>query len=274
MASISGFGQEGPYAAKTAFDMTIAAIGGFMAVNGPVGGPPMKAGPAVSDFVAALYCALSIMAAIRHRDLTGEGQYIDIAMLDSVMSILDASFAVNKLLGTEPTGTGNRRPYYAPVNVFKARDGYVYIAASGQNHWEMLATVMGRKDLIDDPRFTAENRKGNEDELEQIVQDWAKSLTSTEIITLLEQNGVPCAPVKTISEVMDDAHVKARKSIVEFDYPGIGKFPVVAFPPRFSSIATEVKRAPLLGEHNREIICGLLGYGDKQFDEMKAEKVF
>lgn len=275
MASISGFGQAGPYAGKTAFDMIVSAMGGFMSLNGPPGGLPMKAGPAISDFVSALYGALAIVAAIRHRDQTGEGQYIDVAMMDCIMSVLETAFADYKVVGRDSVRTGNRRPYTAPSNVFKAKDDFIYIAALTKNHWEGLCKLMGKDELINDQRFvTGAKRKQNEEVVEEFIKEWVGSLTVAEAMELLESYSIACSPVQKISELVDDPHVKARNLLVEFDYPGIGKFPVVAFPPKFSTINTAIRnRPPLLGEDNEAVICGILGYDKEEFKKMVAEDI-
>lgn len=273
MVSISGFGQTGPYAAKTAYDMTISAISGFMSVNGP-SGEPMKAGPAVSDFLSGIYGALGTVAAIRNRERTGEGQYIDVAMMDSAMSVLDAFFAQYKFTGVEPKGLGNRRANYAPVTVFEAKGGYIYISASLQKHWHALAKLMGREDLTSNSLYAETKvRKQNEVHLEKIILGWTKTKTVEEIKKLLDESAIPCAPVQGIKQVIEDPHVKARQSIVEFDYPGLGAYPTVAFPVKFSNIEIDVRRAPLLGEHNQDILCGLLGYTQAEYMEFLEQNI-
>lgn len=272
MVSISGFGQTGPYAMKPAYDMTIAAASGFMYVNGPEG-VPMKSGPAISDFLSGIYGAVGVMAALRNCERTGEGQYVDISMMECSMSILDAFFAQDKYSPVKPKSMGNRRANYAPVNSFKARDGHVYIAVSLQKHWESLTTIMKRKDLYENPKYDiSSNRKKYENELEAIVQGWVQQYNTKELIQLLDKNGIPCSPVQTLSQVMADPHVVARKSMMEFDYPGIGPYPVAGFTPKFSSMDVAAQRAPLLGEHNKEIYVGELGYTEAEFDEMKKNQ--
>ncbi len=271
MVSISGFGQNGPYAMKPAYDMTIAAVSGFMSVNGPEGNP-MKSGPAISDFLSGIYGAVGAMAALRNCERTGEGQYVDISMMECSMSILDAFFAQEQLSEIKPLSMGNRRANYAPVNSFQVKDGHVYIAASLQKHWDALTRLMDRKDLYEDPKYdTASNRKKYEEELEKIVQTWAIQYDSKELIELLDENGIPCSPVQTLSQVLNDPHVAARNSIIEFEYPGVGNYPVVAFTPKFSTMAVPVKRAPLLGEHNKEVYVNGLGYTETEFQEMQKK---
>lgn len=275
MVSLSGYGQEGPYAMKTAFDMTIMAIGGLMGITGEADGIPMKMGTAVSDFVAGLYGVIGTLAALRHRDLTGEGQYVDVSMLDGVLSILETSIAEFDHKGKEPPRPGNRRVYTAPSNVFKAKDGYIYIAAFFQNHWRKICQLMDREYLVDHEKFVSGNlRKQNEGEVEAIISDWCKHKTVDEIESLLEENGIPCAPVNSIERVINDKHIQQRKSIISFDYPGVGEFRVAGFPVKFSKIDTSLNfRANTLGEHNDEIICGMLGYSKEEYEELQKKGV-
>lgn len=269
VVSISGYGQSGPYAMKPAYDMTISAISGFMSMNGPQG-QPTKNGPAVSDFLSGIYGCLSALAALRYRDLTGEGQHVDVSMMDCGMSLLDAFFAQYRFTGIEPKCSGNRRDNYAPVNAYETADGRIYISATLNKHWKALTEIMGRDDLYNDPRNATGNlRKDHEEELEQIVGDWAKQRQTGDLVQILEKAGVPCAPVHGIAQVMQDPQVQARHSILEFEYPGVGNYPVTAFVPKFSSISVPTKRAPLLGENNEEIYCGMLGYTHEQYEGMK-----
>lgn len=272
MVSISGFGQSGPYAMRPAYDMTISAISGFMSVNGPEG-VPMKSGPAISDFLSGIYGMVGALAALRNCEKTGEGQYVDISMMECAMSILDAFFAQDRFSDIKPQSMGNRRANYAPVNSFKVNDGHVYIAASLQKHWEALTTLMERGDLLHDSRYdTSSHRKQYEEELELIVQEWALRHSTKDLIALLDGVGIPCSPIQTIAQVIKDPHVTERGSILEFDYPGIGTYPVAAFTPKFSTMEVKTKRPPLLGEDNREIYINKLGYSEQEFEEMQKNK--
>lgn len=273
MVSISGFGQTGPYASRAAYDMTISAISGFMSMNGPPG-QPTKNGPAVSDFLSGIYGCLGAVAALRYRDCVGEGQHIDVSMMDCGMSLLDAFFAQYRFTGIEPKCCGNRRDNYAPVNAYPSADGYIYITATLNKHWKGLAEAMGRPELAEDPANASGTlRKAHEEELEGIVADWAKQYTTAELIDILEKAGVPYAPVQGIAQVMEDPQVKARNSILEFDYPGLGQYPVPAFVPKFSSIQVPKKRAPLLGEDNEVVLCGMLGYTREQLEKFKEDGI-
>lgn len=268
MVSISGFGQSGPYAKAPAYDMTIAAISGLMSVNGEPN-RPTKTGPAISDFLSGIYGAVGALGALHHREKTGEGQYIDVSMMESAMSVFDAFFAQTHYTEEAPMGMGNRRANYAPVNSFKAQDGYVYIAGSKQTHWESLAKVMGRLDLLAEAKFaTAKDRKNHEDEVEGIVEAWTQTLTTSQLVEQLDAEAIPCAPVKSLKEVMEDPHVKARESLINIPYPGLGDYPTPAFTPKFSSIEVPKESAPLLGEHNREVYCDILGYTEEEYQKL------
>jgi crotonobetainyl-CoA:carnitine CoA-transferase CaiB-like acyl-CoA transferase len=244
-----------------------------MSLNGPEG-QPTKSGPAVSDFLSGIYSALAVLAALHNREKTGEGQYIDISMLDCAMSLLDAFFAQSQFTGVEPSSMGNRRANYAPVNAFKAKNGSVYIAASLQKHWEALTKLMGREDLYHNPLYADSNtRKEHEEELEALVEEWTMRFESAELIEKLEQSDIPCAPVQTINQVRNDPHVKARNSVLEFDYPGLGSYPVPAAVPRFSTMEVQTRRAPLLGEHNEEVFGGMLGCTHEELKQMKEKNI-
>lgn len=273
MVSISGFGQTGPYSMKPAYDMTISAISGFMSLNGPRN-QPTKSGPAVSDFLSGIYGAFGAIAALRNRDLNGEGQYVDISMMECAMSILDAFYAQYKFTNIEPKSEGNRRANYAPVNVFNAKDGMVYIACSLEKHWEILTKLMGREDILNMEVYkNTKERKMKENEVELIVSNWTQNYNKHELIKILDDAGVPCALVQGIEDVMQDPQVIARNTIRTFDYPDIGDYPVVTFVPKFSSIDTPFERAPMLGEHNYDVLSKLLGYPDEKINAMKINGI-
>jgi crotonobetainyl-CoA:carnitine CoA-transferase CaiB-like acyl-CoA transferase len=273
MVSISGFGQSGPYTNKPAYDMTIAATCGFMSLTGPEG-VPTKSGPAISDFLSGMYGALGAIAALRRAEKTGEGEYIDVSIMECAMSILDAFFAQSQFTGVEPHGTGNRRQNYAPVNSFETKDGHIYISCSLEKHWDILTRLMNRRDIYDHPKFvTRKQRKENEDEVEAIVEEWTKSHTTDELLAMMDENGMPCAPIQSINQVRKDPQVLSRSSIVEFDYPGLGSYPVVAFPPKFTNMKTPLVPAPTLGQHNKDVYTDLLGITKQEIDSMLADKL-
>ena len=273
MVSISGFGQTGPYANNIAYDMTISAISGFMSLNGEPG-HPTKSGPAVSDFLSGIYGALAALAALRHCQITGEGQFIDISMMECMISIMDGFFAQSQYTGVEPTSTGNRRNNYAPVNAFLTQDGYVYVAASMNKHWHNLLRLMDREDLIADERYaTPSLRKSHEAELEALVSAWTIQFSTIDLVRALEDNEIPCAPVQTINQVRTDPQVAARGSLIELDYPGIGPYPMPRFVPLFSTMEIPKKNPPTLGEDNKEVYQELLVYNQEAYQKLLEDEV-
>lgn len=276
LVSLSGFGQEGPYARKTAFDMTVLALGGLMGLTGETEGIPMKMGTAVSDFVAGLYGVIGTLSALRHRDITGKGQFVDVAMLDAVLSMLETNIADYLLTGNEPGRPGNRRIYTAPSNVFPTSDGYIYVAGFFQSHWEKLCKLMQDDEMLNDPRLAnGAGRKKNESEVERRISAWTKTKSVEELTQLMEEQGIPCAPINKMKDIVNDPHVKHRKSIVNFEYPGVGSFATAGFPVKFSDITTEVRlRPPVLGEHNKAVICEQLGFSEEEYERMILQDVF
>ena len=273
MVSISGFGQDGPDAKKLAYDMTIAACSGIMSVTGEPGFP-MKAGISIADFTSGMYGAMSAIAALRHRELTGEGQYIDVSMMESSMSFMDAYFGETYFLQHDPVPVGNSRPTYSPVGCFKTKDGNILISCTKEDHWEQFARRSGHEELIGKPGWESGIiRKNRDPEVLQLAQDWAAQYTNDEAAELLEAAGIPNAPVLTCTKIMEHPQVKHRNSIMFQDYPGVGKYASVAFVPKFSTMDTPQKRAPLLGEHNKEIYGDLLGFSDEKLQEYKDAKV-
>ena len=272
MVSISGFGQTGPFADHLAYDMTITAISGVMSVSGWPD-EPMRSGVSMVDFAAGMYGAISALGALRHRENTGEGQYIDISMMETAMSYLDAYLAENKFTDVEPRGVGNRRPNYAPLNLFPTNDGNIMISCLTESHWHKLTELMERKDLIDVPGYeTALDRKRNQEGLEKIIADWTKEFSTDELAKKLEEIGIPSAPVLSVRQVIKHPQVIARESILEFDYPEIGAYPTARFVPRFSTLEVPEIRAPLLGEHNNEIY-GRLGYSAEEIEKLHKDGV-
>lgn len=275
MVSVSGFGQSGPKKMKTAFDMTISAMSGLMAVTGETYGVPMKMGISSTDFLAALYCVIGTLAAIRHRDLTGKGQYVDVSMYSAALSVLETSIPEYKFSGKEPGRPGNRRMHTAPSNVFQAKDGYVYIAAFFDSHWAKLCRLLDCDELLDHPKFiTGELRKKNEEEIEALIQVWVENFSLNEVIQLLEDAGIPNAPVNTIERIMNDPHVIENEYLMNFDYGDIGQFTTVGCPIKFSGFDTELFLPPAtLGQHNEEIIKDMLEYSQEKYEKLKAQQI-
>lgn len=270
-ASISGFGQSGPYSKKAAYDAVAQAMGGMTYLTGYPDSDPVKVGPAISDAATGVHTAVAILAALHYREKTGKGQYIDVAMLDTVFSMLENSVPIMTLLGKNPQRIGNANPGSAPYNMYHTSDGAVFIATANDSLFKRLIGVMGRPELIDDPRFnTNPNRKLHETEIDPIVEAWTKTHTSAEVERLLDEVGVPVASAKSVAQLLEDPQLRHRGMLVEHDLPGVGpvKFPgnplkLQLTPPDAS------RRAPRLGEHTEEVLAGVLGYSAGRIQAMR-----
>lgn len=278
--ALSGYGQSGPYRERPAFDYIIQALGGVMSVVGEPGRPPVHTGFPIADLSGGLFGVMGILAALYEREKTGVGQYIDISMLDIMISLWAFMGQFYLLAGDIPGPVGSGHVTNVPLGAFKARDGYVVIACPQQRFYENLATVIAREvekytDLADDERFASPaKRLENRDQLERIINDAFSTKSRDEWLELLEAGDVPAAPVNNVEQAFGDPQIVSRNMIVEFDHPLAGKIKTMGNPLKFSKAEKEIfNPPPLLGEHNEEIICGLLGYSKQDLEQFKKENV-
>lgn len=262
MASISGFGQSGPYVDYAAFDMIIQAMSGMMEMTGDADRPPVTTGTFLVDYATGLYTAFGILGALRARDQTGQGQHLDMALLDTAFSFLVTAIPDWLLLHQKMGRRGNRDRYCAPTNLFTAKDGrYVFVAAATDGLFPRLARVIGREDMLTDPRYsTNTERMKRIEDTEQILGDWVAERTADEVVALVRGAGLPCAKVATIDEVVEDPQIRHREMLVEIDHPTVGTFPMHGLNVHFSETKESIRRAaPLLGQHNQEVFGEWLG---------------
>lgn len=274
-ASISGFGQAGPYSKKVAYDAIAQAMGGITYLTGYPDSQPVKVGPAISDAATGVHTATAILAALYYRTQTGKGQYIDIAMMDTVFSMLENSVAIQTMTGTTPMRIGNNNPGSAPYNMYCTKDGTVYISTANNNLFIKLIRVMGKPELIDDPRFSTNPlRKQHETEIDAIVEEWTKNYTSAEIEQMLDAASVPVASAKTMKDLVNDPQLTLRNMLIEQEVPGVG---VVKFPGNPLKLQdtppTTSLRAPQLGEHTEEILKDVLHRTTADVDYLRANNV-
>ncbi|MEM1855456.1 MAG: CoA transferase [Candidatus Methanomethylicaceae archaeon] len=271
----SGFGHSGPYRDWSSYDIIGQAMSGFMDLNGWPDKPPCRAGSSIGDIIAGMFLCIGILAALRYRDITGKGQKVDVAQMDSMLAVLENAVIRYTLEGKPPTRIGAKHPTITPFDIFKAKDGYVVIAAGNDAIWRRLCNVMGKPELADDPRFaTNPLRCKHESELKPIIEEWTKDKTRWEIVNLLLANDVPSAPVYNVAEAVEDPQTKAREMIVEVDQPQYGKVRIVGCPIKFSETPIRVfKPAPLLGQHTEEVLTQLLGYSKEQIEALRKENV-
>jgi crotonobetainyl-CoA:carnitine CoA-transferase CaiB-like acyl-CoA transferase len=273
--SISGYGRTGPYADRPGYDFIIQAEGGIMGVTGPEGGPPYRVGISIIDITTGIYAATAVLAALHARELTGEGQLIDISLLDTSVALL-SNVASNYLVGgVEPSRMGNAHFNIAPYEVFRARDRWFTLGAANAKQWEMLCEVIGQPKLKDDPRFlTNKDRVANRAALAKILNDAFSKCDANEWLNKLREADIPSGLINTIQDVFNHPQAAARGFEVETDHPTAGRVGLPGFPYKMSQTPTKLHRPPpLLGEHTEEILTGLLGYSAEEVALLKERKV-
>ena len=264
--SISGYGRTGPYAERPGYDAILQAEGGMMSITGPMDGPPSRAGIPIIDITSGMFAATAILAALRARDITGEGQLVDLSLFDSHVALL-TNVASNYLVGGEPPRRlGNAHPNLVPYDAFSARDGWFILGVANEKQWGLICDLLARPDLKTDSRFaTNRDRVGNREELvvelnrifsQRDVNDWLADLA---------QAGLPCGRINSIPEVFAHPQAQARAMTLESEHASAGTVRLTGFPYKFSSTPAEIHRPPpLLGEHTEEILTSLLDYSSEE----------
>jgi formyl-CoA transferase len=258
-ASISGFGQTGPYAQRPGFDLIAQGVAGVMSVTGEPEGDPVKCGVPVSDLSAGLFCAIGILSALRARERTGEGQQIDTSLWEGALALSIWETAELWSTGVAPQPMGSAHRLTAPYQALKTRDGYINVGGNNQKLWELLCATIGREDLPGDPRFATNpdrmaNRPALAAELERAL---AAHDTAHWVDTLLEA-GVPAGPLLDYAQAVADPHTAAREMVVEMEHPEAGTVHGLGIPVKLSATPGSIRRpAPLLGQHTAEILAEL-----------------
>lgn len=261
--SITGFGLDGPRKSQVAYDFMIQAMGGLMSVTGECddapGGGPQKVGVPIVDIMTGMYAAIACLAALARRVETGEGEHVDIGMLDVSVAML-ANQAMNHLVsGATPTRKGNKHPNIQPQDVFAVKGGHIVLAVGNDEQFRRFAGVLGRPELADDPRFkTNVERVRNLDVLHPLISDIFVTRDMDDWIAALAAADVPCGPINTIPRVFADAQVKHRRMLRTLSHPLNDALPQVVSPMRFTNAPLSFDRAPpLLGEHTEEVLAEL-----------------
>ncbi|TAM54877.1 MAG: CoA transferase [Paraburkholderia sp.] len=264
--SVTGFGQTGPLADRAGYDFIVQGMGGFMSITGErddlPGGGPQKAGVAIADLMTGMYASVAVLAALAHRDRTGEGQAIDMALLDVQVAML-ANVGSNYLAsGKAPQRWGNAHQNIVPYQAFQTSDSWIIVAVGNDGQFRKFVEAGGRPELADDPRFaTNPERVRHRDVLVPIVAEMVKTRGKREWIEALEAAGVPCGPINDVGEVFADEQVRARGMRVEAPHPSGAMAPLVRNPIRMSATPPQVLSAPpLLGEHTDDVLRDVLGY--------------
>jgi len=259
--SISGFGQTGPYRDRPGYDALAQAMSGMMAITGEPDGPPMKHGMSIADIGAGMWAVFAIAAALYHRERTGEGQAIDVSLLDAQLSWLTYAAGNYFASGKNPGRYGSAHPNIVPYQPFATADGYIMLAVGNDRLWQQFCQAAGRPELADQPGFrTNAERVTNRADVVATVGEIMAQRTTAEWMELLERAGIPAGPINTVEQILDDPHVLAREMVVTLQHPTAGEIKTVGIPAKLSDTPGTVRSAPpLLGQHTDEILAEL-GY--------------
>ena len=273
--SISGFGQNGPYSNRPAYDQVMQGLGGIMSLTGEPEGLPQKMGVALTDIGAGMWAAFAIMAALFHRQDQGQGQYIDISMLDAQVAWLTYQGAYYFATGQPPARQGTAHPTLVPYQTFMCQDGkYINVAVGSERIWDRFCQCIHRVDLRDQPEFaTNGDRVRHRATLAPLLQELFLTRPAGEWVEMLQEASVPCGPINNLADVFSDPQVLHRKMFLEMPHPTLGSIKQTGLPIKFSLTPGGLDRPPpLLGEHNREVLEEL-GYSDVEIGQMAEESI-
>jgi len=283
-ASASGFGSYGPYSNRPCIDPVGQAMGGLMSLTGYHDRSPLKTGPGIADAIMGLYLVSGILSALRLRDLTGEGQRIEVAMMDSIFSVLEENVIKTSMEGAAPPRRGNLDPFGVPWDTFLTKDGrWVMVCAFSSPVFEELYGMMGRPDLVE--KYRGDNidaflkRSANQEELNAVFAAWVKeNMTAEDLESLFIAMDAPMGIIKDVKELIDDPHLKARNMVVDVDHPRLGQVRTFNLPIKFFGAEAGVKPGqvpldPEVGQHSDEVLKTLLGKTDADISALRQDKV-
>ncbi len=277
--SITGFGQDGPYAERAGYDFIIQGMAGFMSVTGErddhPGGGPQKAGIAITDLVTGLFAATGILAALAERDRTGRGRHVDACLFDAAVAMMAVSDMNYLVTGRAPGRFGNAHANIVPYEVFACADGHLILAVGNDSQFAKFCEAAGVAQWAGDARFARNaDRVRNRETLVPMVAEVVRARRQREWLDLLEPLGVPCGPINTLDQVFDEPQLHARGMRLDLPHPLAGTVPQVALPLRFDGAPSNADRPPpLLGQHTREVLAERLGYDDARIDDLAARGV-
>ncbi len=260
LINVSGFGQQGPYKHRPAYDPIGQAMSGLMSFTGFPDGPPVMTNSPIIDRITALHATIGALGALHRRDVTGQGQALDVCLLDTGYTLMEIPIANYLLTGKEPQRNGNSPGGISPCNAYQAKDGWIYILAVPQDMFGRFCKGVGREDLLADERFSSIAGRGKHaKEIDGLVAEWVKARTVAEVSTVLEQAEVPFAPVHSIAQAAKDPHLWERQMLVEIEDQGDTTY-VPGLTVKYSDTPGAIGTIPQPGDHNQEVYCGLLGY--------------
>ena len=277
--SITGFGQTGPYAARAGYDFIIQGMSGFMSVTGEpdhlAGGGPQKAGVAITDLITGMFASTGILAALAHRERTGEGQHLDTCLLDSAVAMMSVMNLNYLTTGVAPPRLGNAHPNIVPYQTFACADGHLILAVGNDSQFAKFCAAAGKPEWARDPRFAKNADRVRERALlAPMIEAVMRTRTQRDWLDALEQVGVPCGPINTIDQVFEDPQVRAREMQVDLPHALGGSVPQVASPLRYSATPVSYDRPPpLLGEHTAAVLREMLDYDEATIARLAASDV-
>lgn len=271
MVRVSGYGQTGPYSPRAGYGGIGEAMGGMRYLAGDPSTPPSRIGLSIGDSLAATYACLGAMMALHHREQTGKGQVVDSAIYEAVLAMMESTIPEYTEGGYIRERTGAILPKVAPSNVYPTSDGELLIGANQDSVFRRLAKAMGQPELADDERYATHVARGeNQQELDDLVSAWTKTLTTDEVLARMEEFGVPAGRMFRAPEMLEDPHYKARNAVVDVDHPVFKNLKMQNVFPKLSETPGEVRWAgPELGQHNDEVYKGLLGMSDEDMAALK-----
>jgi CoA:oxalate CoA-transferase len=276
-AATSGFGQTGPDRLRPALDVVVQGMGGVMSITGHPGGPPTRPGLSLGDIAGGLFTAIGVLAALRERDQSGQGQLVDVSMLDCQIAILENAFMRYFATGQVPGPIGTRHPLATPFQAFPTKDGYIVLALSWgvENQWELFCALIGRTELINDDRFeTSGSRTDHHAELEPILNEALRQRTTEEWLQEFDAIGLPCGPLNSIPQAAEHPQVRAREMLVDVEHPIIGTLPLPNTPVKLSRTPGEIKGpSPAVGQHTDEVLGKLLGVSEEEMQQLRKAEV-
>ena len=273
MVRVSGFGQTGPYAKRAGFGAVGEAMGGLRYVCGDPSTPPSRMGISIGDSLAATFACIGALAALHHREKTGQGQVVDSAIYEAVLNMMESLVTEYDKAGYIRERTGAILPNVAPSNVYPTSDSqFILIAANQDTVFKRLAEAMGQPELAADPRYASHSSRGaNQKELDDLIAAWTRTITAGNLEALMDKFGIPSGKIYRTPEMLADAHFQARQAIISVAHPRFGELKMQNVAPKLSATPGTVRSpAPELGEHNREVYGGLLGYSEARMAELHS----
>ncbi|MCK6257357.1 CoA transferase [Fictibacillus sp. KIGAM418] len=276
MVRVSGYGQDGPYRNKPGFGSIGEAMGGIRYLTGYPDRPPTRVGISLGDSVTALYAVMGALMAVYHRDHTGEGQCVDVALYEAIYSLMESAVPEYDQYGVIRERTGSTLPGIAPSNTYLCRDGkYVVIGANGDGIFKRLMDAINREDLGEDPDYASNHGRVQKSEyLDKVIGGWTIQHNLKDALKILDEYNIPAGSIYSVEDMMEDPHFIARKMICELDVDGLGKLKVPGIVPKMSKTPGSINwPGPKLGEHTEEVLKGKLGITNSQYEEWQEEGI-